>query len=121
MADMNLLNELAGLKEDDLLKLGNCQVCGKQQLEGGEISFYKIEITRAGFDARALKRRLGLEMQMGNAMLARHMGPNEDLAKIIDGPHTVFVHESCAAKIHHLLELIPESKDGDDAEDDTGH
>lgn len=102
------LKDLPGIKEDELLKLKPCIVCGQHQI-GKDITFYIVEVTRAGFDGRALQRRRGLEMQLGNAMLARHMGPNEDLAKVVDGPHRVFVHESCGGKINHLLELIPKT------------
>lgn len=97
-----------GIKLDELMKLGNCIVCGKKQLEGGLPLFYCVTISRAGFDARALQRAAGLEMMMGP--LAQAFSPDEDLAKVIAGPHEVFVHETCADKISHLLQLIPEIK-----------
>lgn len=43
----------------------------------------------------------------GSDTLARAMGPNEDLAKIVDGPVDVLVHEDCAGDVGHLLELMP--------------
>ncbi len=98
-----------GLKLNDLMKFGDCAVCGRKQMEGGFPAFYCVTITRAGFDAGAVKRAAGLEMMIGH--LAAFMGPDEDLAKVIDGPHTVFVHEECAGKIGHLLSLIPEPKE----------
>lgn len=95
------------LRLSELIKLGNCAVCGRKQLEGGLPLFYVVEISRGGFDPNALRRAAGLEMQIGP--LAAVMGPDEVLAKTIDGPHQVFVHETCAGDIGHLLNLIPEA------------
>lgn len=69
------------------------------------------EISRAGFDAKALRRAVGLEMQIGP--LASVFGPDEPLAQVIDGPHRVFVHETCAGDIGHLLRLVPEKASAD--------
>lgn len=104
-----------GIKIKALLALGNCVICGKKQLEGALPLFYCVTISRCGFDQGALRRAAGLELQLGP--LAQHMGPDEDLAKVIDGPHNVFVHELCADKIGHLLQLIPETKGGESTED----
>lgn len=101
------LDKLRGMKLDELLKLGNCIICGKKQLDGQVPLFYCVTISRGGFDQSALQRAAGFEMMMGP--LAQVMGANEDLAKIIGGPHSVFVHEHCADKVHHLLELFPKS------------
>lgn len=108
--------EMPVLKKAKLIKLGPCRVCGLQQLAGGKPTFYVVKLLRAAFDRRSIERRVGLEMMLGSGPLAKVMGPNEDIAKVFDGPHRVLVHESCALKVHHLLELVPEpAKDeGDD-------
>lgn len=98
-----------GLRIDELLKMGDCAVCGKRQLETNVPLFYCVTISRAGFDANAVRRAAGLEMQIG--ALASVMGPNEALATIINGPHSVFVHETCADDIGHLLTLFPETSE----------
>lgn len=100
--------ELPGIKESELARLGPCRVCGKPLLEG-DITFYMIMIARAGFCRDAIKRRVGLQMVLGGAgALAAAMGPDEDLAKVIDGPQEMAVHERCA-HIGHLLELFREA------------
>lgn len=105
------LRESPGLRLDELLALGDCVICGGKQLAGKLPLFYVIEISRAGFNAAALRRAVGLEMQIGP--LASVMGLDEDLAKVVDGPQRVFVHEHCADRISHLLQLMPENrKDG---------
>jgi hypothetical protein len=106
---------MAGIKERDLIKMPPCPICRKPHLAGMPL-FYKMTISRCGFDIAAVRRRAGMEMMLGGSgALASVMGPDEDLAKVIDGPHEVFVHEECAGNIGHLLELIPEPEEAADA------
>lgn len=100
------LSKLPGLRERQLVALGPCVVCGQPQL-CADITFYKIRIERAGFQRSAIERRVGLQMVLGNSALAQAMGPDEDIAKVFDGPHEVFVHEHCAHNIHSVLLLTP--------------
>jgi hypothetical protein len=107
MIDQNQERAVADFRLSDLTALGDCAVCGRKQLDGLPL-FYVVEITRAGFDAQAVRRAAGLEMLVGP--LASALGPNEPLAKAIDGPHRVFVHETCAGDIGHLLSLISDER-----------
>lgn len=107
------LRDMPGLKESELLALGPCVVCGKPHLDpaAGGVTFYKLTVTRAMFCRPALERRVGLELMLGGAgALARVIGPDEDLAKIFSGPVESFVHERCALRINHLLELMPDPR-----------
>ncbi len=98
---------LPGIKERDLVKLGKCAICGEHLLgkQPVGITFYRLRLERAMFNPQALRRRVGLELQIGP--LATVMGPDEDLASVFDGPTEVVVHEDCAAKVGHLLRLFP--------------
>lgn len=96
---------LPGIKEDELRRLGNCVICRKPMLPGGP-TFYCVSIRRGIFDAAAVRRRVGLTMMLGSDPLARVFSPNDDLAKVFDGPHDVIVHEECAGEIGHLLRLV---------------
>lgn len=110
------VDALPGLKESELNELGLCALCHKHQLAppNAGLTFYKVTISRGVFSPPAIQRQAGLGMMLGgNAALARIMGPDEDLAKIVDGPKTVFVHERCAANIHHLIELIGEPEEAE--------
>jgi len=91
---------------NDLTAIGDCVICGKKQLEGGLPMFFCLEVTRACFDPNALRRAAGFEMAMG--ALAAVLGPDEVLAKSIEGPKRVFVHEACAGKVAHLVQLLEE-------------
>lgn len=109
MSAMPDITKLPGLKERELVKLGACAICEKPMLdpEKGGPTFYRIALTRAMFDQRAINRRVGLELQLGSGPLARAMGPDEDIAKIFSGPTEVAVHEGCAGQVYHLLRLLP--------------
>ena len=100
------IDKLAGIKEDELIRLGSCAICRKPMLPGAP-TFYCVSIRRACFDAASVQRRAGLTMMLGSDPLARVFSPNEDLAKVFDGPHEVAVHEACAGEIGHLLRLLP--------------
>jgi hypothetical protein len=103
--------QLPGLKESELARLGKCAVCGEPLLP--DLTFYKLRMERAVFVADALRRRVGLGLQIG--ALAAVMGPDEDLAKIVSGPVDVAVHERCAGLVEHLLLLFPEDEQGGSA------
>lgn len=105
---MDDISKLPGIKERELIALGNCKICGKRLLEDtGVPLFYVIEISRAGFVSAAVRRRVGLSMMLNdNDFLAGIMGPDEDLAKVLEGPRKVVVHESCADRVSHLLQLL---------------
>ena len=102
---------MEGLKERQLVNIGPCAICNKPQLEGGEPTFYLVTVKRVMFNANAIQRRAGLQMAMGGAgALAGIMGPDEDLATIFESGREVFIHESCALRLNHLLDLMPDDE-----------
>lgn len=108
--------DLPGLKEADIARLGSCAVCHLPLLPGA-LTFYEVTIRRAAFDPSATQRRVGLGMMLGGGRnghaLAAVMGPDEDLAKVFEGPATVAIHEGCASDIFHLAMLLPEAEQSD--------
>lgn len=119
---LRTVEQLPGMKEDELIALGACAVCRRKMFDapdGNAILFYVVEISHLGWVHDALRRRVGLGMQIGSDAIARALGPNEDLAKIVTGPHRVAIHQGCADKIAHLAMLFPEEKP-EDAESDNG-
>ena len=103
------IDDLPGIKESELIKLGPCAVCGEPLLKDGA-TFYRVTLSHCAFDQRALSRRVGLGLMVGSDALARVFSPDDDLAKVVSGPAEVVVHERCAGKIGHLLVLMPEEK-----------
>ncbi len=68
-------------------------------MHAGHPIFLRISVDRLGIDANAVRRGHGLELMMGgNVLLASVMGPDEDLAKVIDGQHDMLIRGSCAEK-----------------------
>lgn len=76
-----------------------CHLCGKGVMHAGHPLFLRISVDRLGIDAKAVQRAHGLELMMGgNALLANVMGPDEDLAKVIDGKHDMLICIRCASE-----------------------
>lgn len=110
MADGQNIHDLPGLKQDELERMGPCIVCRKPMLQQpAHPMFFCVTVEQAIWDQGAVMRQAGLTvMFQGHAGLARIMGPNADLAKVINRPRRVAVHFDCAGKIGHLLALLPE-------------
>lgn len=111
------MNEkLPGIRESELAKHGPCVICGEPLMSPGRLPmFYRVTLERAGFDNRAINRRVGLAMMLGSDTLAQVMGADEFIAKVFDGPATAVVHEECGMRIAHILELMPKKKKEDAA------
>jgi hypothetical protein len=76
-----------------------CHLYGKGVMHAGHPLFLRISVDRLGVDMNAVRRAHGLEMTMGgNGLLANVMGPDEDLAKVIDGQHDMLICGACAEK-----------------------
>lgn len=91
------------MKQRDFKK---CSLCKEGVMKNGGITFYKITMERFIVDLGAIKRQAGLEMTMGSGQLAAAMGPDEDLANIIDEKSDVFVCEDCAIDAGCLAEVF---------------
>jgi len=112
---MRKIEDLPGITEEELIKLGKCLICGRALLEK-EIIFYRVSVEMCGFDAQAIKQRVGLEMMLGSGPLARVMGPTDALARVVSGPAKVAIHQSCGDKImplfiYHVMERALEPED----------
>lgn len=87
-------------------ELKPCAACGKGVMHAGVPIFYRVKIESMCIDAGAVKRQHGLEMMLGgNAALAFHMGPQEELAKAIS-EHECIVCSDCATDQRPLLLLL---------------
>lgn len=85
------------MKEVELRKHSTCNLCGQKIGHTGLPLFWRVTIDRFGLQRDAIMRQDGLTAMLGgNALLAMHMGTNEDLAKPAMEPVTLTVCESCA-------------------------
>lgn len=83
------------MKQKDIKK---CVLCGKGVMHDGQVTFYRLKIERLIINVGAIKRQHGLEMMIGGS-LAAVMGPNEDMARPVDGePIGAIVCEECSMK-----------------------
>lgn len=86
------------MKESELRRHATCSLCGKGIGHTRLPLFWVVKIERYGVDLHAVSRQTGLSIMLGSAALAGVMGPDEDMAKLIDGPITLTVCERCALK-----------------------
>jgi len=84
------------MKERELRQHATCSLCEEKIGHTGLPLFWRVKIERFGIDMRAVQRQTGLAMMLGgNAAIAAAMGPDEDLAAVIDEV-TLTVCETCA-------------------------
>jgi hypothetical protein len=98
----DIVASLPGIKQRES-KL--CALCDQGVGHDTNIMFWRLRFERAGLLPQAIRRQHGLELLLGSPVLAQAMGPDENIAKIIDGPHEVWVCEPCV--MDHLLGLFP--------------
>jgi len=83
-----------------------CCNCGKGVMHTGMPLFWRIKIERMGVDMSAVRRQHGLEMVLGgHALLAFHMGPQEDLAKPLFEEHTVLLCDACSTELINIAAI----------------
>jgi hypothetical protein len=64
-------------------------------MHAGHILFCRISIERFGIRTDRVRRAHGMELMMGNARLANIMGPDEDLAELVDSQRDLLVCGQC--------------------------
>lgn len=94
-----------------------CCLCGNGVLHTGVPLFYRITIERMGADRHAIERQTGLEMMLGGqARLANVMGPNENMANVIDTfVNKGLVCHSCGEKPHSMYDFMRDSEEEEKA------
>lgn len=98
-----------GFKQSDLRA---CAVCTRGMMHAGLPLFYRLRVERFGIDMRAVQRQHGLEMMMGQAApLAAVMGPNDDIARVLDGPRDLLICETCTHDHPILMQVFLSEED----------
>ena len=82
---MNELKDLPGLKAREIRKT----ISGEGVAAQGPI-FYRVTVEQFALDRNAIERQRGLELMTGSAAIAAALGPDEDIAKLMQ-KSTVFV------------------------------
>lgn len=86
---------MPGLKEADLAP---CAICGGSVV-GRSVISYRVVLETIMVDPTAVAARLGLGVAIGNQALAAVIGPDRDLAKILDTIGPKFMCLECAARM----------------------
>lgn len=104
--------KIQSLRESELAALGPCGKCGKKLLEGQRgalVPFYVVTVETALTKPDALRRRVGLGLQIGD-QLAQVMGPDEPLASVLPGTKFI-LHQMCALEMDELMSAVESVND----------
>lgn len=101
--------KLPGFKQSEIKP---CAACGKGLAHDGNFLFWRLKFERLAVDHSAVQRQHGLELMLGSPAIASVMGPDNDIAKVIDGPTNVLVCEPCVMDRLLGLFLIAEKEAG---------
>ena len=102
-------------------EIENCVLCNKGVAHSRQITFYKITLSRLVLNIGAIQRQTGLEMMLGgHAGVANVMGPNEDMAEVLDTQKALICGE-CATKSLPLAALDEAITNRDEAAEPKEH
>lgn len=97
------------MKEKELRKHLNCNLCKEKVLKGGLPLFWTVKIERHGVKIAAIQRQDGLTAFLGrNAILANIMGPDEEMTELMDSGE-ITVCEKCAIENPKAVFLLLEA------------
>lgn len=106
-AAQKFVDDLPGIKQDEIK---TCAICKRGVAHDGNFLFWRLRFDRAALNPRGIQQQYGLEQMLGSPALARIMGANPDIAKVIDGPCDVWVCEPCVLERMPQLFAIAESE-----------
>lgn len=115
------VDKMPGIKGSQLRQC----IRGHGLAKNGNPMFFRVTVERCILDPGAITKRAGMEAMFGGgkagAVLAGVMGPDEDLAKVIDGPTTLFICGHCGMGIERgsisaMEILMPDTKEATDGE-----
>lgn len=94
------------MRERELREHATCSACGQKIGHTGVPLFATVTVNRYMVNMRALQRQQGLTMMLGGeAVLAQVMGPDEDMAKVLNTSELTLCSD-CVMKPQDLSELI---------------
>lgn len=91
------------MKESELRRRAKCSRCKQTLGHSGLPIFAVVRHQDYGVDIAAIQRQQGLGMMIG-AELAMHMGPDEDLAKVVGNEADLTLCASCRLDFMEWLE-----------------
>jgi len=98
------------MKEKELRKRAECDVCGEKIGHTGLPLFWTVKIERFGLNLNVIKRQDGLAAMLGgNSHLAQVMGTDEEMTTPIMDPVDITICEECAfEKSQPIALFVPE-------------
>lgn len=94
------------MKEKELREIAECRLCKKPFGASGIPIFYRVKVETYVADLSAIARQAGFTQSLGgSAALALVMGPDENMAELVDTEH-VTVCGACAINQTSISELM---------------
>jgi len=97
---------LTGIKQTELRP---CSLCRVAVSHAGHPIFYRASLEVCGLNIAAIRRQAGLELMLGgNVRLANAMGPDEDMAKVIERKSEIWICVPCLmeGRLADLLAIL---------------
>lgn len=85
------------MKETELRETLKCVACERPILHTGMPFFWRVTAERFGVDLRVLQRQANLARAVGSRQLATIIGPDDDVAKSMQGPVKFAICDQCAS------------------------
>ena len=104
---MSDIDQLPGMKEDELRKHCTCKICGEKIGQKAMPCLWKIHAERHFIDGKVIQRHAGLEAIVGSPMIASVMSPGEDFTKCFCSMD-IMICDEC------IIERLPELLNGED-------
>ncbi len=84
------------MREEELREHAKCSKCGRGIGHTGLPLFWTLKVERFGLDLRALERQQGLTAIVRSPLIARVLGPDEELTRPMMDPVELTLCEICA-------------------------
>jgi hypothetical protein len=101
------------MKQEEIKK---CAHCKQGVMHTGLPLFWRISVERFGIDMQAVQRQHGLELVTGSPVLARVLGPDEDLATPVMDKKEFILCEACSST--PILVILEEIQDDEKREEE---
>lgn len=84
-----------------------CTACGKGVMHAGAPQFYRVTVQPHLVNVPAIQRQHGLEQMLGgNAMIAFHMGTQEDIGLPFGEPVVMLLCQDCGISEQSIAGLL---------------
>lgn len=101
------------MKEDELRERCDCSICKRPVGHTGVPFFWTASVQRHEVLLNAVQRQSGLAAFLGSSALAKALGPDEDMTKVVEADELT-ICAACATPILMLMQYKQSARERDD-------